>query len=87
MNKFLVTVFAAAAFVSPTLATAQTATATGNSYPPCTSTRTDECTQAGKVVHKAKGTGHKATHKAKAGTHHQTNANSKKKPAKAKPTS
>lgn len=83
MNKFLVTVFAAAAFVSPTLANAQTAPASGNTYPPCSSTRTDECTQAGKVVHKAKSTGHKA----KAGKHHQTNATSKKSSAKAKPSS
>lgn len=87
MNKFLVTVFAAAAFVSPTLANAQTAPASGNNYPPCSSTRTDECTQAGKVVHKAKSTGHKATQKAKAGKHHQTNATSKKPSAKAKPSS
>ncbi len=82
MNKFLITVFAAAAFVSPTLANAQAAPATGNKYPPCSATRTDECTQAGKVVHKAKGAKASA-HKAKAGKHHQMKANGKKPAAKA----
>jgi hypothetical protein len=87
MNKFLITVFAATAFMSPTLANAQMTPATGNSYPPCTSTRTDECTQVGKVVHKAKSTGHKAAHKAKTGKHQQMNQNSKKPSTKAKPAS
>lgn len=87
MNKFLVAVFAAAACVSPTVASAQAAPANSNSYPPCSATRTDECTQAGKVVHKAKGTAHKAAHKAKATKHHQTNVNGKKPAAKAPPKS
>lgn len=87
MNKFLITVFAATAFMSPTLVSAQMAPTTGNSYPPCSSTRTDECTQVGKVAHKAKGAGHKAAHKAKTGKHQQMNQNSKKPSTKAKPAS